>query len=70
MSLEPGVRFGHMRLAAGTILLLLSLLVGTYDVWLIATVGQEFEPRGSVGVACVVGAAVVFGLSALALRRR
>jgi hypothetical protein len=59
-----------MRRAAGTVLLLLSLLVGTYGVWLIATVGEEFEPRGSVGVACVAGAALVFGFSVLALRHR
>jgi Mg2+ and Co2+ transporter CorA len=58
-----------MRVAAGTILLLLSLIVGIYGVWLITTVPGEFAPRGSVGVACVAASAIV-GLSALALRRR
>jgi hypothetical protein len=51
------------------LLLLVAIAVGGYGIWLIATVDSEFEPRGSVGIACVVAAVVVFVVTALAFRK-
>jgi hypothetical protein len=59
-----------VRARIGTLLLLMSLAIGSYGVWLIATVGSEFRPRGLVGVVCVVAAAALSATSWLALRHR
>ena len=56
--------------ALGSVGLLVALVVGSYGIWLITTVDREFEPRGSVGVVCVVGAAIVCIASALLVRPR
>jgi hypothetical protein len=61
-----------VRAAVATLLLFVSIVVGSYGIWLITTVDSEFRPRGSVGVACVA-AGVLFllcAVTALALRRR
>jgi len=59
-----------VRSGIGMLFGLISLAIGTYGVWLIATLESEFEPRGAVGVLCV-GAAVGFAATSwLALRRR
>ena len=62
----PGYR--HLVRVAKGLLLLFAIAIGSYGVWLIATVDSEFQPRGSVGIACVVAAAAVGAVAALALR--
>jgi hypothetical protein len=66
---------GRLFFVSGALcLVLVGAMLTVYGTWLIATVGNEFEPRGSVGVA-----AVILGLTiavagavtlAAALRRR
>jgi hypothetical protein len=59
-----------VRSGIGTLLVLISLGIGSYGVWLIATVGSEFRPRGFVGAVCMVAAAALGATSWLALRHR
>jgi threonine/homoserine efflux transporter RhtA len=59
-----------VRVAIATVVVLASIAIGSYGLWLIATVDREFQPRGSVGVACTAVAAALLAVSALTLRRR
>jgi hypothetical protein len=59
-----------VRGGIGTLLLLIALAIGSYGVWLIATVDAEFKPRGSVGVVCMAAAVALAASSWFALRRR
>jgi hypothetical protein len=59
-----------VRTGIGTLLLVMSLAIGGYGIWLITTVGSEFKPRGSVGVVCVAVAAALGASSWFALRHR
>jgi len=60
----------HGMRAAVAGLLALAVVAATAGAYLLATVGEEFDPRGRFGVYALVGAALIVGLAARLWRRR
>lgn len=46
-----------------------AVLAAAYGAYLLATLGEEFDPRGRVGIYSLVAAVVIGGIASLTWRR-
>jgi hypothetical protein len=50
------------------LLVFVAVIAAAYGAWLVATVGEEFKPRGAVGLLSLALAAILGGAALVAWR--